>query len=39
MGDAEAARRSVRFSLGEDTTRVDVERAIEALRRVLQRLP
>jgi cysteine desulfurase len=39
MGDASAARRSVRFSLGEDTTMADVERAIEALRRVLERLP
>jgi cysteine desulfurase len=37
MGDAEAAGRSVRFSLGEETTLADVERAIEALRRVLGR--
>jgi cysteine desulfurase len=39
MGDEEAARASVRFSLGEDTTASDLEGAIEGLARVLRRLP
>jgi cysteine desulfurase len=37
MGDGEAALCSVRFSLGEDTTRDDVEAALEAAARVLAR--
>jgi cysteine desulfurase len=37
MGDPEAARSSVRFSLGEDTNAGDVERALEAAARVLSR--
>jgi cysteine desulfurase len=37
MGDDEAALCSVRFSLGEETTRDDVEAALEAARRVLRR--
>jgi cysteine desulfurase len=37
MGDAEAAVSTVRFSLGEDTTRADVEHALAAARRVLAR--
>ncbi len=38
MGDMEAARSSVRFSLGEDTTREDVDVALRAVRRVLERV-
>jgi len=37
MGDAEAATSSVRFSLGEDTTRRDVDAALHAAARVLAR--
>ncbi len=37
MGDAEAAACSVRFSLGEDSTPADVERALAAAARVLGR--
>lgn len=37
MGLADAATSSVRFSLGEDTAREDVRRALEALGRVLER--
>lgn len=37
MGDIEAARSSVRFSLGEDTTRADIDAALEAATRVLAR--
>jgi cysteine desulfurase len=37
MGDADAARRSVRFSLGEDTTPDDLEFALAAVRRVIGR--
>lgn len=37
MGDAAAATSSVRFSLGEDTAREDVELALAALKRVLRR--
>jgi cysteine desulfurase len=39
MGDDEAAVSSVRFSLGEDTTRDDVEAALAAADRVLARTP
>jgi cysteine desulfurase len=39
MGDALAAATSVRFSLGEDTTRTDVDRALDALGAVLARRP
>jgi cysteine desulfurase len=37
MGDRQAAASSVRFSLGEDTTMEDVDRALEAAARVLRR--
>ncbi len=37
MGDVEAAASSVRFSLGEGTTRADVERAIAGASRVFAR--
>jgi cysteine desulfurase len=37
MGDLEAATRTVRFSLGEETTAVDVGVALEAAARVLAR--
>jgi cysteine desulfurase len=37
MGDMEAATSSVRFSLGEDTTRDDVDVALDAAARVLAR--
>jgi cysteine desulfurase len=37
MGDAEAAVCSVRFSLGEETTAIDVESALAAAARVLAR--
>jgi cysteine desulfurase len=37
MGDVEAARSTVRFSLGEDTTRADVDFALAALERILRR--
>ncbi len=37
MGDAEAATSSVRFSLGEETTGADVEIALQAASRVLER--
>jgi cysteine desulfurase len=37
MGDAEAARASVRFSLGEETRAVDVEFVLRAAARVLSR--
>jgi cysteine desulfurase len=37
MGDTIAATSSVRFSLGEETTRDDVEAALAALERVLRR--
>jgi cysteine sulfinate desulfinase/cysteine desulfurase-like protein len=37
MGDGDAARSSVRFSLGEDTTRSDIDAALEAAARVLAR--
>jgi cysteine desulfurase len=37
MGDPEVASSSVRFSLGEDTTRDDVDAALEAAARVLSR--
>jgi len=37
MGDARAARNSVRFSLGEDTTPGDIDAALEAAARVLAR--
>jgi cysteine desulfurase len=37
MGDMEAATSSVRFSLGEETTGEDVEIALEAVSRVLER--
>jgi cysteine desulfurase len=37
MGDDEAATCSVRFSLGEDTTRDDVDAALSAASRVLRR--
>jgi hypothetical protein len=37
MGDAEAAECSVRFSLGDETTRGDVETALLALARVSER--
>jgi cysteine desulfurase len=39
MGDDEAARASVRFSLGEETRREDVELALRAAGRVLSRAP
>jgi cysteine desulfurase len=38
MGDAEAARSTVRFSLGEDTTREDIDFALAALARILRRV-
>jgi cysteine desulfurase len=38
MGDAEAAVSTIRFSLGEDTTREDVDAAIAAAARVLSRV-
>ena len=38
MGDEAAATSTVRFSLGEDTTREDVEAALAAARRVLSRI-
>jgi cysteine desulfurase len=37
MGDAEGARCTVRFSLGEDTTRDDIDCALAAAARVLAR--
>lgn len=37
MGDPRAAASSVRFSLGEETSRADVDHALGALRRVLHR--
>jgi cysteine sulfinate desulfinase/cysteine desulfurase-like protein len=37
MGDPEGARFTVRFSLGEDTTREDVDCALAAAARVLAR--
>ncbi len=37
MGDEEAARCSVRFSLGEDTTAGDIDHALAAVTRVLAR--
>jgi len=37
MGDAEAARASVRFSLGEDTHPEDIDLALTATARVLSR--
>jgi cysteine desulfurase len=37
MGDVEAARSTVRFSLGEDTRREDVDLALGALARILDR--
>jgi cysteine sulfinate desulfinase/cysteine desulfurase-like protein len=37
MGDREAALSSVRFSLGEDTTREDVALALQAAALVLAR--
>ena len=37
MGDAEAATSSVRFSLGEETTEEDIDRALTAAERVLKR--
>ncbi len=37
MGDVEAARSTVRFSLGEDTTRWEVDFALAALERILGR--
>lgn len=37
MGDMDAATSSVRFSLGEDTTRDDVDAALDAAARVLAR--
>jgi cysteine sulfinate desulfinase/cysteine desulfurase-like protein len=37
MGDDRAAVCSVRFSLGEQTTREDVDAALEAAERVLAR--
>ena len=38
MGDDEAAACSVRFSLGEETTRADVDAALEAIARVVRRV-
>jgi cysteine desulfurase len=37
MGDAQAATSSVRFSLGEETTEEDIDRALTAAQRVLKR--
>jgi cysteine desulfurase len=37
MGDLEAARSTVRFSLGEDTTRAEIDFALAALERILRR--
>jgi cysteine desulfurase len=37
MGDPEAAKSSVRFSLGEDTTRDDIEAVLRAAAKVLAR--
>jgi cysteine desulfurase len=37
MGDLEAARSTVRFSLGEDTTSADIDFALAALERILRR--
>jgi len=39
MDDPEAARCSVRFSLGETTTAADIDAALEAASRVLRRVP
>jgi cysteine desulfurase len=39
MGDPAAAASSVRFSLGEETTRDDVRLALDALARILRRRP
>lgn len=38
MGDAEAAHSTVRFSLGEDTTREDIDLTLAALERILRRV-
>jgi cysteine desulfurase len=38
MGDAEAAGSTVRFSLGEDTIRADIDFALAALERILRRV-
>ena len=37
MGDLEAAASSVRFSLGEDTTRRDIDATLAAARRIFAR--
>jgi cysteine desulfurase len=39
MGETSRAREAVRVSMGEDTTRADVDRAVEAFVRVLSRGP
>jgi cysteine desulfurase len=38
MGDLEAARSTVRFSLGEDTTREDIDVALAVLGRIVRRV-
>jgi len=38
MGDVEAARSTVRFSLGEDTTSEDIDVALAALARIVRRV-